>query len=335
MSESPIKDFGDLYMKYDSDDSTVPFCSLWHYTSADGLMGIVRDKPGEHKKLHFWFSRSDCLNDTSEGTHILSLFREVCSELHKKNDISQPFYEAIKDVEIPDSQFINYPIPPSEGFIHESVLDVAPCHAYICSFSMKEDSLDMWRYYSKGNGGYALKCYAGLFADREEYEFSDFEADAMFCSIRSYKVIYDNEEKKRILRSIITDTHSAYSNAEDKEDDKCEAANAFIQRALQIFQFQFKHECYSSEQEYRFVIFVPYVKPEMLQNELPSIRFRNSNGALIPYIDLTLCDGDTFLEEVKISPYIESESVLATTSDYLRQCGFDCKVELSKLPVRK
>lgn len=335
MSQPSIQDFKDLYRKYSSDNNTTQFDWLWHYTSIDGLMGIIKDDSNEHKKLHFWFTRSDCLNDPSEGKHILELFSQVSTDLLSKGIISQSFYEAIKDAEIPNTQFINFPIPPREGYAHESVLDIAPCHAYICSFSHKEDSLDMWRYYSKGNGGYGIKCFSTLFEKFKEYEYSDFDKDATFCSIQSYKVIYDNDEKRQILESIITDTFSAYTNANDQENDKRQSAKGFIQYALKTFQFRFKHECYSSEQEYRFVVYIPYSKPQLLKNKLPNVLFRKQNGAPIPYIDLVVDNGDEYLDEIMISPFIENESVLATTSDYLSQCGFNCKVKLSQLPVRK
>ena len=91
MTESPVLTFNDLYRKHCSEELHTRFFELWHYTSADGLLGIIRNEPNEIGKLHFWFTRSDCLNDTSEGTHILLLFREVCSELIQKNIITQSF----------------------------------------------------------------------------------------------------------------------------------------------------------------------------------------------------------------------------------------------------
>lgn len=335
MSDTSVQNFKDLYRKHSSDDNTAQLGWLWHYTTADGLMGIIKDDPNEHKKLHFWFTRSDCLNDPSEGKHILELFGQVSTELLSKNLISHSFYEAIKDAKIPNTQFINFPIPPREEYVHESVLDVAPCHAYICSFSLKEDSLDMWRYYSNGNGGYGIKCFSTLFDKIKEYEHSDYDEDATFCSIQSYKVIYDNGEKRQIIESIITDTFSAYTNANEEEQNKRQSAKGFIQYALKTFQFRFKHECYSSEQEYRFVVYIPYSKPQLLKNELPPILFRKQNGAPIPYIDLVVDNGDAYLDEIMISPFIENESVLATTSDYLSQCGFNCTVRVSQLPVRR
>lgn len=335
MLKTPIQSFQDLYRKHCSEETNTQFLKLWHYTSADGLLGIIRNEQNEHQKLHFWFTRSDCLNDTSEGTHILSLFRQMCSDLLLESAITQEFYDAIITAEISNHQFVNFPIPSREEFTHESMLDCVPCHAYICSFSLQEDSLDMWRYYAKGNGGYGLKCYSLLFDKYKEYEYSDYEEEAVFSLIRSYRVIYSDEEKKQILRDIIIDTFSAYGKSDKSESEKNEEAKGFIQYTLKTFQFQFKHECYSSEQEYRFVFYLPYSKPKLLENKMPSIKFRSQNGMPIPYIDLVIDNGDSYLDEVLISPFIENENVLATTSDYLTQCGFNCAVRRSMLPVRK
>ncbi len=335
MDESPILNFKELYRKYCYEETNTHFFNLWHYTSADGLLGIIRNEQKEHRKLHFWFTRSDCLNDTSEGTHILFLFRKICSELLQDNVITQSFYEVIKGTEISNHQFVNFPIPAHEDFTHESIMDCVPCHAYICSFSLKEDSLDMWRYYSKGNGGYGLKCYSLLFDKYKAYEHSNYQEDAVFSLIRSYRVIYKDSEKCQILKNIILDTFSAYENSDKSESEKNKEAKGFIQYTMKIFQFQFKHECYSSEQEYRFVFYLPYSKPVHLENKMPNVKFRTQNGMPIPYIDLTVENGYSYLKEVLISPFIENESVLATTSDYLTECGFNCTTRKSELPVRK
>lgn len=68
---------------------------------------------------------------------------------------------------------------------------------------------------------------------------------------------------------------------------------------------------------------------------MPSVKYRSQNGMPIPYIDLTVEKGTSYLNEVLISPFIENDSVIATTSDYLIHCGFNCTVRKSDLPVRK
>ncbi len=335
MDDKQIHEFRDLYKKYQFNEESSIFSPLWHYTSADGLVGIIRDIPAEHGRLHFWFTRSDCLNDTSEGTHIMDLFLQICGDLLKQGNISQDFYDSIKSCNISAHQLINYPLPMSEDGAHNSMIDCVPCHAYICSFSLKEDSLDMWRYYSKGNGGYGLKLNPFMFDSYKDYKYSDYDENAIFIKICSYKVIYDDSEKNEMLNTIILDTFAAYQNENISEAEKADNAKHFIQFALKNFQFQFKHQCYSSEQEYRFVVYLPYSKPVSLKNELPSVKYRVQNGMVVPYIDLVVENGASYLMGILISPYIENQNALATTSDYLEHCEFYCETRLSKLPVRR
>lgn len=334
MENIQICGFDDLHKKHRFEITEDSFTLLWHYTSVNGLTGIVRKDPKEHGKLHFWFTRSDCLNDPSEGVHALDLFRGICDRLYEQNEIDQSFYEFVKDAKIPDAQLINFPIPPQDGFDHESVLDCVPCDAFICSFSLEPDSLDMWRYYSKGDGGYGLQCCPFVFDELKDYEYSDYEETRKFSMIRSYKVIYNSNEKEQILKAVILDTFTAYQNSNEPENEKKIQARQFIQYALKVFQFQFKHECYATEQEYRFVFYRPRTKPEELKNELPDVRFRCQNGIVVPYIDVTIEKKYAYLGKVLISPFVEDPCAETTTRYYLEQCGFKCDVKKSELPVR-
>lgn len=334
MTTLPLKNFRDLYNKHKFRVNLPNYSVLWHYTSVNGLMGIVQNATSEHGKLHFWFTRSDCLNDTSEGTHVLDLFNRICCELLSDGKISNAFYECLKHIEIPTSHFVSFPVPNNEKYTHMSVIDCPECDAYICSFSLKEDSLDMWRYYSKGDGGYALKLYAFVFDEHKEYEYSDYDEKAVFSNISSYKVIYDEEIKQNMLENVILDTYKVYEQLIETEPDCEEKAMGFIKHALKIFQFQFKHDCYASEQEYRFVFYRPCSKPELLQNELPEVKYRSQNGVIVPYIDITIENSALYLSEVLISPFIKSKVVKKTTQEYLSQCGIDCEVRHSELPVR-
>lgn len=330
-----MHEFYDLYKKYSFNDNDNLFQPIWHYTSVDGLTGIIQDNKNEYNKLHFWFTRSDCLNDTSEGSNVLELFQKSCLDLLNQGIISCKFYNYIKKCEIPFRKLINYPLPTEDDGIHTSMVDCVPCNAYICSFSLKEDSLDMWRYYAKDNGGYGLKLTPFIFDSYKEYEYSEYNEKALFVKICSFKVIYDDCEKIKLLKQIISDTFWAYQNANASEIEKTDKTIQFLQFVLQNFQYQFKHQCFASEEEYRFVVYLPYSKPETLKNELPTIKFRTYNGIVVPYIDLIVENGSQYLTEVLISPYIKNENALATTSEYLEHCGFLCKTRLSQLPVRK
>ena len=91
--EAKVLSFRELYRKHFVDNEPTKFLILWHYTNADGLCGIIRNRPDELGKLHFWFTRSDCLNDTSEGIHILSTYQKVCTDLLNEGRIDAEFQQ--------------------------------------------------------------------------------------------------------------------------------------------------------------------------------------------------------------------------------------------------
>jgi hypothetical protein len=252
------------------------------------------------------------------------------------NEIDQVFHDHVQVIEMPVNQSISYPAPPTDDGFSNSVLDCVDCDAYICSFSEKEDSLDMWRYYSKGNGGYGLKCSSALFDTYKEYEDSEYDEKAQFSAICACKVIYDSKQKECIMKELLLDTYQAYLNIGQNENDSLQDVNCFLRNVLRHLQYQFKHECFASEQEYRFVFYRPRTQPRLLKNELPCVHYRKQQGVLVPYLDIEIDTGTSVLEEVWISPFVETKNAAEVINNYLSQCGFvNCGVRASTLPVRK
>ena len=324
--------FSGLYRKYTFSDSvldlenTLDLKKICHYSSANGLLGIVQDKKEEYEKLHFWFTRSDCLNDISEGKDVKRIYDNVCKKLLEEKQIYPDFYELIKNVSFsPSSYIIDYNIEPCGNFVVDSVIDCIECQTFICSFSYNFDSLDMWRYYSKDNGGYALQFATFMFCSLDN-------PHKLFGAIRSFPVIYDTNEKEKMLAETIKDAYSAYISEENPGRD--DLVIKFIRNMLQNYQFQFKHECYSTEKEYRFVYYRPITKPDNCLDSYPPIKYRNQNGVIIPYVDLTIEKGYSEIKKVKVSPYITNPIAVSTTKEYLEHCGFKCSVVQSQLPTR-
>lgn len=329
MKEPPEKSISFSQLQWDLfEEDPLPY-KLWHYTSAAGLSGIVR----EGGKLHFFFTRSDCLNDYSEGNDVLQCYREACTVLWKNGKINDPFYNGIKDLEMPTLRTVEYSLPdPNPECVHSGLIDTVECDAYICCFSMKEDSLDMWRYYSKGAGGYALELRNSLFGTGELSLSQD--PYGLFANIRGCKVIYNTEGKIAFLSDMIIKTYSAFLNDTESTDSMKEAVY-ILQKYLQTVQYKFKHECFSSEGEYRFVYYLPHEKPDHVQQKLPPVSFRTNNGVVVPYIDWEIEDGAENLENVMLSPFISEEHAEATTKDFLKSRGFlKSNVKKSTLPVR-
>src|SRR5688572_14351294 len=96
--------------------------TLYHYTSGQGLFAIVNSG-----QLHC--SHIDFMNDPSESFYFSTVLENVFDKVPKTKEIYSTLF--------------------NESY-HRAVAD--PFEKFIASFSMNEDSLSMWNYYSKGNG---------------------------------------------------------------------------------------------------------------------------------------------------------------------------------------
>lgn len=314
--------------KYDREQNWGP---LWHYTNVSGFRGII-NRDG---KLVFWFTRCDLLNDTSEGKYIEGLFQMIIEKMLKEEQISQEFYNVIKDCKADTKRYISYAIPPREGYAGESVLENTECEAFICCFSLASDSLDMWRYYSKNDGGYSLKIAPMVFDSHKRVLPFRANEDKYFNNLYGYSVEYDIDKQSANITDIVRRCYEAYSKGvpDRKNDDK--NARAIICDFLQEYQFVYKHPCFSSENEYRFVYFRPKKRPAKMTQKMYDIKYRDRNGILVPYIEIEVENAQQYLEEVMLSPMISERVAKDTAEEFLVECGFNGKVSLSKLPVRE
>lgn len=339
MYKSTISNTVELYEKYNNiENNTTDFYTsypyLYHYTDSCGLLGIIRNSSEEKGKLHLWFSRSDCLNDPSEGSHIMSLYKKVCNNLAKDGKIDKSFYDLVSELELSKNALFSYPLPEENKNTHSSMLDCADCKAFVCSFSLAEDSLDLWRYYAKGNDGYCLKFFPYIFKTKKDYSFSKYDENDIFSNVQGFSVIYDDKEKEKIITELLMDTYNLYLNRCNLgwEDERF---TNFLENILKKYQFRFKHGCYSSEKEYRYVFYRPIKKPNDLKNELPKINYRAKNGLIIPYLDIEIEKDAHYFREIMISPFNKNERSKYTLTDYIKHCGFSgIHVSESQLPVR-
>lgn len=230
----------------------------FHYTSGQGLFGIITSK-----KLHC--TNQKFLNDPSELTYANSKIEEVLKSNHSFNDIYQ-------------------------NLINSSFQDnvVAPFDIYISSFSQNSDSLNLWKYYSQGNG-YNLEL------DLEQIiKQNNGRGFAMY----KFKIIYHENEQKILIREffnkfkednkkyvtlseeikISRDDKSAYSELITKTTVIVERFN----RELWKLKMNLKHKAYEDEKEIRLVI----SEDKFFQN---SSQFKvTSKGIIVDYIELNL-----------------------------------------------
>jgi hypothetical protein len=102
---------------------------LYHYTTQDGLLGIVKNK-------EIWATHTQYLNDQREYLHALKIVREEIKAV--KNITTNPQHRAL----------LNDMAVGLDGI--ESI------NVCVCSFSKDRDSLPQWRAYSDATSGFAI-----------------------------------------------------------------------------------------------------------------------------------------------------------------------------------
>lgn len=303
----------------------VGYTIVYHYTSPDGLLGILQ--PGKSVKL--WFTRYDSLNDVNERKDILEYLHGYCEYQLKNKKLSQEFYEAIMKIELSDDEFLTYPDKypvtlEASGEVNSwTAIKSVPCDTYLCCFSEEADLLPMWNYYTKSQHyeGYSI----GFSSDRLESD-RGFEKG---YSLKLKRVLYTNFEKADFFNKTLLPFDDQYIKG-----DNVERANILtaIRGQLNEFQFVFKNSCFQHEKEIRAILRVPRdgALPDCTQFE---IRYRNSNGYIVPYIEYEI--QKEAVHEITVAPLLQADISKNNLSEMLKQRGYhDIRIKSSTVPIR-
>ena len=149
---------------------------LYHYTSGEGLLGILQNK-------EFWASNVKYLNDPTEPLYFGKLLRTLLKQNPKCNAIFDFFY---------DQQYV-------DDFYDDSV--------YVISFCQSDNELTMWRNYAHGNGyniGIDINAFENfLNVFSEKYDIIENGIPIYPYKIKIAAVIYDKEEQINMLKKTI------------------------------------------------------------------------------------------------------------------------------------
>lgn len=297
---------------------------LWHYTTESGLNGIVAKN-----NLNFWFTKFDCLSDSTEGIEIIKRYKKVCKLLYDKNRINTPFYELVIDLKVPEETSFAYPVFNSINNTFETKMWFDSFDAYICSFAETPNNALMWQSYSKNECGYCVGVRSDLFNSYKTYAFNEIDLQREYLKIEQCKVIYSEEEKDRIIEKMILLAYEDYCDC--RSDTAIHNALVEINDSLSKFQFAFKNSCFAYENEYRFICYLPKNKLPDLQNRIPDIRVRQNKGFPIPYIDVS-ADGKSSLMELGVSQLSNNGLDVEV---FLRERNyFNCDVVEIDIPLR-
>lgn len=308
--------------------------SIFHYTSVEGLKNILQTK-----KL--WFSGIQYLNDANEIKEGINAVKN--------------FYDNQDDsADYPEVAFI------SELFCGLMEGKMVNFNIFVCSFSLGNDELPLWNYYTKDTRtqGYNI-CFR-----LENLLETIINRNAQLldgCVVSYGNVIYydknNNIEIGKILEGLYNSFAEDFSNmaenvllkfrdafrlSDEEKDIYQKEVEKSISDAKTIEKYLANIYFYNDEKHsFEKSIFADptlYIKNKAFESEkeiriviqIPDdkmkdiqdkIKFRTCNGILVPYLELEF--GVESIDGFHLSPTLKDDIVERGLRKYLDCCGFD------------
>jgi len=280
---------------------------VFHYTSPNGLIGILRSKK-------IWATNIRYLNDFNELVEASDAAENILKEM-------------INDEKGDEKKKLLYNM-------YEKVGTAASRH-YVCSFSEDEDSLSQWRAYCPPTGGYALGVPSGhLNALANEYGW-------LFV-----KCVYDEDEKYDIVKEIINSFLNDFQRGIEKNKSKknTDDLNNFLTEIALNFQTHIakiggaiKNKAFKEEKEWRLI------SPSVIETN-KNIEFREGPSGAIPYYifdlqseknpNLTNFNNNKIQLKVGPTPQMNIEARQAAQYIMNRYLGVSTGHSLSSIPYK-
>jgi hypothetical protein len=277
---------------------------LYHYTNEEGVKGILEDQC--LRATHYRY-----LNDESELIYSHDIFRNWLIKQYRR---SPDFLSLLKNTnEIFDTILESY-------------------EAYILSFCKDNgNKLSQWRGYGKNCGysiGFDYKELDKLKSDELKRKRHTFE-DIRFKPVE-YKNYISTSELREFAELIV-------SFIQGWSDQKDSTSFELFRLFFSEISSNFKHKGFKEENEYRFVVFLKYLDQGGDARTKGEIKFRNSHGTLIPYIELFKKDEILPIKKIIVgpAPIVEQEKRKKSIELLLAERGIgDITVNKSDIPYR-
>jgi len=286
--------------------------SLYHYTSLNGILGILRSRS-------IWATHVSYLNDASEFFHGLEFAKQIASGIFMEDDYLAAFGWAVR----------------------HALEEISTDDLYVTSLSEKADLLSQWRGYCPTGAGLCLG-----------FDISHLRSFCEARGYRLEQCIYEHNKQIQQIELLVNQcferfpkpnlTRTDYERLDSKGQvnaeidyrlrtseglDKPQAYAAVGWFCTEISELVplFKNEGFHEEAEWRIVAKGPQEK----------VQFRANSSYLAPYVALEILSGATesALREVIIGPNPNQNRCESSVKMMLASCGLgDVKVLTSPLP---
>ena len=273
---------------------------LFHYTSQNGLLGILRTKK-------IWATDLLYLNDASEFNHAIRIAQDQLDKLRKS-------------LQGGDLHLLNR-IADLLTLSHNR-------HIYTASFSEDGNALRQWKLYGSNYRGFSIG-----------FSRLDLEIHGGKSSSFLQKCTYDEQEQSKIIHSMLEphlqgfrDTMSNPNRASDNLQAIIDHYAEWFYGDLMVIASALKNSSFEAEREWRLV------RHDYGANH-NEVEFRESSFTLIPYKNIKLPESESGLSLKKIftGPTLDPELTRRSLELLLSKYEIDStQVEIvpSGIPIR-
>lgn len=259
--------------------------TLWHYTSGENLINIVRS--GE-----LWSTQVSCLNDQLELRYAQSLLLRALFDLRAERQLSED-----------ETFFVDLGIER----LNEERTNTSEW--FVACFSRRDDDLSQWRAYGLGEGGYSI----GFSVDEMIVRGGPDQAYVA-------PVCYDVTRHEAAAKSVAAASLSFFIDGLTRRKEQREAwAEAFLLAwgdAITYLAPVIKHPSFASEEEFRIV-------RRLRDEDFPNMTFRQKQTLMARHLPLKFSqrDGDSKLlplTHVRVGPSRNRHVSRISVADLLR-----------------
>jgi hypothetical protein len=246
---------------------------VFHYTSADGLKGMVEQD-------EIWATSAYFLNDSAEITYGYGPLKEVLEDWIATNPSAEHAFCAALAQDLQRS-------------FGQNLLNKDAVHPiYLACFCEEDNLLSQWRTYGKA-GGYSLG-----FKVQREGPTQDIVPEPCVYTARWVKVDYDRDQQRskcrKLLQTVMSifdnpGTAGAISSLQSHGVLGYQALRKAVEEMLLEESLGFKSKAFEVEKEWRIIV----RKRELLMQGTDDggktpvpIHFRSLRGMLTPYVKL-------------------------------------------------
>lgn len=278
---------------------------IYHYTSLEGLMGILTSK-------EVWMTNSNFLNDISELTYFKTLTEEAKNSFEKKL-LSKYSNEEINK----NNLFILFNELFDEAVVKRFEDPTENFEVYVMSLTENKDSLTLWGNYAKGKG------YNICFNTKTLVS----EVDKIGAGYVVYgNVIYDRERQLQTLSDTLVKTFELIINKDFEIQELKKHLLSYFNSLIISYSIFFKNNSFAPEEEFR-IAFTTYDNVDVL--------FRTNGEVIIPYITMKFEKSD--IKGIVIGPKNNSDIAENGVKTYLKKSNYNLEeilVKKSEVPLR-